>query len=80
MVIKSNKGFCTLVLLDVLSILGWVVISPSDLICDGGISLFSDSMISSSHIGSRPLGSPQLSIELSMGILVISTRSGSFFN
>jgi len=75
MVIKSNKGFGTLVLPSVLTISGCVEIPPVDLIYGGGTSGFSGPMISSSCIGSRPLGSPLILIGSSMGILDISTRS-----
>jgi hypothetical protein len=80
MVINSNKGFGTLVLPDFLTISGWVEISLGDLICGGGTSGFFGPVISSSCIGSRPLGSPQLSIGSSVVILVISTILGSFCN
>jgi hypothetical protein len=74
MVIKSNKGFGTLVLHGVLSISGWVEIPHGDMICGGGTSIFYGPMISSNCIGSRPLGSPIISIGSSTGILNISTR------
>jgi hypothetical protein len=80
MVIKSNKWFCTLVVPGVLAISGWVEIPTGDLICGGGTSGFFHPVISSSCIGSSPLGSPMLLIGPSTRILEISTRSGSFFN
>jgi hypothetical protein len=74
MVINLNKGFGTLVLPGVLAILGWVEIPPGDLICGGGTSGFSSSMISSSLIGSRPLVSPLILI----GSSVVSSDQDHF--
>jgi hypothetical protein len=76
MVIKSNKGFCIIFLIGVLAISGWVEIPPGDLIFGGGNLGFSGPVIYSSCIGSKPLGSPLLSIGSSAGILDISTISG----
>jgi hypothetical protein len=77
MVIKSNKGFGTLVLPIFLAISGWVEIPPGDPIYGGGTLEFSGPMISSSCIISKPLGSPLLLIVSSTRILGISTISRS---
>jgi hypothetical protein len=80
MVIKSKKGFGTLVLPGVLDISGWVEIPYGDLIYSDGTLGFSGLVISSSCIGSKTLVSPLLAIRSSSRILDISTRSGSFCN
>jgi hypothetical protein len=80
MVIRSNRGFGTLVPPGVFDTSGWVGIVPGDLIYGDGTSGFSRAIISSSHIGSKPLGSPLLVIGSSVGILDIFTRSKSFCN
>jgi hypothetical protein len=77
MVIRSNRGFGTLGVLDT-SI--WVGIVPDDLICGDGTLGFFGLVISSSSIDSKPLGFHLIVLGLSKGILIISMISGSFSN